>query len=518
MKQNRIDKVSIKFKPGAYGVYRSLNNKPWYALAEYVDNALQSYIDNKELLLKLNPQYQLRISIDISKEDDLIRIYDNAGGINYDNFLRAFEPANIPIDNTGLSEFGMGMKIASIWFCDHYKVRSSYIGEKMERSVHFDLNKVIKEEKEELDVINNNTCNEKSHFTEVTLTKLSKNAPTNQGLQLQKIQDHIASIYRKFIRKGELILEFNGEPLKYNESEILDESWYNDPNSKKIYWKKEVHFEQDKYSFTGYIALLKEMSGINSGLSLFRRGRVIKGSHDEKYHPKILCGQPGSPRDKRLFGELELDGFNVSFEKGSFTELEELDNLLELVKLELQSDNLSILKQGDHYRKVKSSIEKRSLAEQVVKSIKKKEDSEEYKKTLRKTVNSITPSYLQKAENESNKIDQLKTDILDKIDHRINFNGIEYVINFEIIHDKGFENLYTLNTRSNNDGTTAVNSRINLEHSFFANHTIFENKESFEPIISIIKGLIISELFSQTQGTIMGGNLRMNLNKILKTL
>ena len=98
MEQNKINKVSIKFKPGAYGVYRSLNNKPWYALAEYVDNAIQSYIDNKEQLLELHSDYQLRISIEINKEDDFIRINDNAGGINNKNFLRAFEPANICCD------------------------------------------------------------------------------------------------------------------------------------------------------------------------------------------------------------------------------------------------------------------------------------------------------------------------------------------------------------------------------------------------------------------------------------
>ena len=57
-----------------------------------------------------------------------------------------------------------------------------------------------------------------------------------------------------------------------------------------------------------------------NGLSLFRRGRVIEGSHDEKYRPKVLCGQNGSPRYKRIFGELELEGFSVSFNKGSFQE------------------------------------------------------------------------------------------------------------------------------------------------------------------------------------------------------
>ena len=100
MQQNNIEQVSIKFKPGAYGVYRSLNNKPWYALAEYVDNAIQSYLDNEQKLIEITPSYKLKIEIEVNQNDDFIRIFDNAAGINYNNFLRAFEPANIPIDNT----------------------------------------------------------------------------------------------------------------------------------------------------------------------------------------------------------------------------------------------------------------------------------------------------------------------------------------------------------------------------------------------------------------------------------
>ena len=45
----KIDKVSIKFKAGAYGAYRSMNNKVWYALAEFVDNALQRLSPNGQI-------------------------------------------------------------------------------------------------------------------------------------------------------------------------------------------------------------------------------------------------------------------------------------------------------------------------------------------------------------------------------------------------------------------------------------------------------------------------------------
>jgi hypothetical protein len=90
--------------------------------------------------------------------------------------------------------------------------------------------------------------------------------------------------------------------------------------------EKRHKFFFGKYKVTGFIGILNTMSTSEvNGLSLFRRGRVIEGSHDEKYRPKAICGQMGSPRYKRIFGELELDGFAVSFNKGSFQEQEDLD-------------------------------------------------------------------------------------------------------------------------------------------------------------------------------------------------
>ena len=46
--------VSIRHRPGTYNVYRNLNNNPWYALAEFVDNALQSFEANKRSIKKID--------------------------------------------------------------------------------------------------------------------------------------------------------------------------------------------------------------------------------------------------------------------------------------------------------------------------------------------------------------------------------------------------------------------------------------------------------------------------------
>ena len=63
-------------------VLRHLNYKPWFALAEFVDNSLQSYEQNKQALRNIDGQtFRLRVEIEISRIDAAIVVRDNAAGI-----------------------------------------------------------------------------------------------------------------------------------------------------------------------------------------------------------------------------------------------------------------------------------------------------------------------------------------------------------------------------------------------------------------------------------------------------
>ena len=46
--------ITIDVRPavGVYAIYRRPSYKPWYAIAEFVDNSTQSYYDHKTELLR----------------------------------------------------------------------------------------------------------------------------------------------------------------------------------------------------------------------------------------------------------------------------------------------------------------------------------------------------------------------------------------------------------------------------------------------------------------------------------
>lgn len=358
-------KVSIATTPLVYQTFRYISNKVWNALAEYVDNSIQSYLNHRDLLSKINPSGKLRVDIDIDFDSDIIRISDNAFGIDTTDFDRAFELANIPLDASGLNEFGMGMKVSSIWLSNLWKVDSKAYGEDVQRSVTFDLEKVIADEMLDLDVTES-ASDKSKHYTIVTLTKLSQNKPGKK--QLPWIKKHIASIYTKFIRDGILDLYVNGELMEYTPLKILNAPYYKTPNGKPILWKKDVSFNVDTnfhhYSVKGFIGILETQStSTDNGLLLFRRGRAIDSSGDEKFRPQSLSGDVGSPRYKRIFGELELEGFDVSFNKGTFLQDEDFEAFIELLRSDIASDrNFDIFGQAQHYTKPAPLPTKKNIA------------------------------------------------------------------------------------------------------------------------------------------------------------
>src|SRR5215468_3423439 len=97
---------SVDIRPGVtiLSVLRHLNYKPWFALAEFVDNALQSYIEHEGALKQVHgPGFRLVVQIDIDGGPPAtLKVRDDACGIARANYPRAFRPAEVPPDRSGL--------------------------------------------------------------------------------------------------------------------------------------------------------------------------------------------------------------------------------------------------------------------------------------------------------------------------------------------------------------------------------------------------------------------------------
>ena len=122
-----VRELNIQPQAGVIGVFSRLNYKPWYAIAEFVDNSTQSFYSHLQELEKCGVT-DVNIDINYDSENDILTITDTAYGMEYDDFARAVKIDSPPEDKTGRNEFGMGLKTAASWFGNIWSVRSTQLG------------------------------------------------------------------------------------------------------------------------------------------------------------------------------------------------------------------------------------------------------------------------------------------------------------------------------------------------------------------------------------------------------
>ena len=361
--------IEIRPEVTVLSVLRHLNYKAWFAIAEFIDNALQSAIANEERLKALHGgNFQLTVDVRFdATEPGQIVITDNAAGIPIADFPRAFRAAQIPTDRSGLSEFGMGMKSAACWFAETWSVRTKAIGESAERTIHFDVKHIVENKIESLDT-EVRDVDPTAHYTVVSLRGLHH---IPQGRTVGKIKEHLASIYRVFLRDGRLILRFNDESLSYQSPKVLKAIRNLAPGSVmqgdgavSVEWRKEIQLDfGDGQRVTGFAALREVGSTTLAGFALFRRDRLIVGSYDDTYRPAYIFKQTNSYPYQRLYGELHVEGFEVSHTKDGFRWEEYEDIFLGFLKEAIEKQPLDLLAQAENYRALPS---KKSIEAQAV--------------------------------------------------------------------------------------------------------------------------------------------------------
>ena len=518
--------VSIATKPLVYSAFRYINNKVHNALAEYVDNSIQSYLDNRELLSKINPGQKLSVRITIDPERDIITIKDNAYGISEKYYDTAFELANIPLDASGLNEFGMGMKVSSIWLSNLWTVETSAYGEAFKKTLVFDLNDVVDKEKLSLDV-KNEPANYEEHYTLITLQQLSQNKPSPR--QLNSIKKHLASIYSKYIREGSLDLFVNDELLEVAELKVLNAPYWENPEGPSILWKKPIKFDAGQYHVRGFIGLLETMStSTDNGFLLFRRGRVIGSSYEDRYRPTCLCGETGSPRFKRVFGELELEGFHVSFTKNSFTEGDDFEMFIKLLADDLKKDkSFRIFDQGQNYKKPSNPVTPK-VAKSLTQTL-----AQTFSRPVVRTTPAPITTKIESSPSQSN-INTGRSDEYTGNNDTQNNNQINapkaseqistpeateitidgYSFALVLDHVKGEDTgwLYDLSKI----GDDKFKTQLNLTNKYFERFGAdFKSDDGYLPVAAIIKAMISAELSLQNGGDESGGVFRNMFNKLI---
>jgi hypothetical protein len=504
----------INIRPGVtvLSVLRHLNYRPWFALAEFVDNAIQSFLDWKDEIARQNgSEAKLVVDIDLDPTDSgRITVRDNAAGIHAKDYPRAFRPAELPADRSGLCEFGMGMKSAACWFSPVWSVRTSALGEDKEKAVVFDISQIVRDELEELDV-QVRPAPKNAHFTEIVLTELH-HIPV--GRTMGKIKEHLRDIYRMFTREGVLTLRLDGEELTYQEPRILTAPHYRRPNGKPLTWRKEFDFDFGQgLRAHGFAAIRQTASTTHSGFALFRRHRLIQGSADEGYRPELIFGKPNSFAYQRVFGEIHLEGFEVSHTKDGFKWDENEEPFLDLLKDELTDDKLPLLQQAREYRVERQRHEYRRGAEAATThtSVSIREHVPPVLATLRQEPSAgPPPQELAPASAASRRVIDLE------------LRGQAWRIVLELTDDPAIGEWLEISDQVARDHTDAdaesrriVGLRLSLIHPFMQRFG-GTDADQIEPLLRVAAALGLAEVAARDSGVRKAGTIRRNVNELLR--
>lgn len=457
--------------------------------------------------------YQLAVDIDIDIDGEgRITIEDNAGGIHREDFDRAFRAAEVPPDRSGLSEFGMGMKSASIWFARRWSVETTGVGDPNVYLVNFDIDRVLTGDVSELPVLSEPAPID-AHYTRITLWDLNQ---FPRGRTLGKIRDHMRDIYRVFLRNGTLRLTVAGERMAYEEPRVLHavdararDGMLNGVAADVVEWKKPIEIRTPSgVSITGFAALREEGSTREAGFSLFRRGRVIVGSGDSPYRPRAIFGAGNTYRSQRLFGELHVDGLPVSHTKDGFQWGEDEEEFLELLRAVLDAEPLPLLKQAEDYRARTVTRRQAQIIQDATES------------TARSAQQQLPDLLAAVEKQEGDDADPHR----DALAHLGSVAGAREVafdldrrrwrITVSAAQDAAASNWLSKTIDRSVPGHVTVSVMLHAGHPFISQFALGD-KDSFEAVLRIAVALVVAESLTQEAGLNFTGQMMRNINAVL---
>lgn len=264
--------VTIDIRPAVsvYATYRRLSYKPWYAIAEFVDNSTQSYYDHRAELIEAFGQEEgpsnLRVEVAYDNERNALTIVDNAHGMEMEELTRAVVLDRPPPDPTGRCEYGMGLKTAACWFGTTWTIRTSKLGSNRLYTAQVHVPDLV-DSKQESIAAEVSTAEQATHYTSIKIEGLYKPI---RGRTQSRVKDQLGSMYREDLRSGEIDILWNGEPISFEEPNFLEEDLNNGVAN---VWRKsfaiDVPWESEGTALraTGWVGVRTPGSQRDAGLS-----------------------------------------------------------------------------------------------------------------------------------------------------------------------------------------------------------------------------------------------------------
>jgi len=509
------EKVDITPSVNIFSLFERLNYKPWTALAEFVDNSLQSFLDHQARLSGARPpQSRVQVEIEFDEDADEIVVRDDAAGISIADFPRAFRIATPPPNPTGLNEFGMGMKCAAFWFSSRWRVRTHSLLDAACREVEFDRDRIKAERLSDLPVRLVGSAQGAGHGTTITLTGVGSRMPRTRTIQ--KVREFLADIYRVPLREGRLILIVEGEACEAQSPAFLDAPLCvkaGQASGPPLTWRKDFRIQlEGGRVIRGFAGILAEGKRGSAGFTLFRRGRVVDGFPGQRWMPERIFGARNSFESLRIFGELHLDGFSVSSQKDQIDWNDFEDAAIDLIRQEMERSPLPIIRQARLHRVTQESAS--DLPQALT------EAAERTGRSLESAT--ITDQSVAVGREDLRPQPKLSTEPEDLVarprSYLVPVEGGDWRVEFSFVKrgdaGKWIDVRGASEDLQDEKGVRLLQISLLVSHPFMRNFVRGE-PEHLEPVLRLAAALAIAERMARDAGVRVSATIRTRLNRIL---
>ena len=365
------------------------------ALAEFVDNSVQSFVDKQKAIKSIDgSEASLRILITIDSKNRQIVIEDNASGINREDFQRAIRMGgdeNFRYPSGSLSAYGIGMKSSAIWFSNTWSIETSALGSKEKLVTTFDLDKLLASGATKIEV-KREAEESKKHYTKIIINNCLRDLEKKEEYFKDDVLAYLQETFFKF-KDVSIAIIYDGLTLSTEKAYLDTPSPLNFPvvnkngvpiSNKSVIWRKTINLNYAGRPVKGFIMIMHRGGYHSPGIRLLRNRRVILGTKGggRQNKPGILLKTSNKYSAQRFYGEISLNEFPVNFTKTDFDE--DLNGLYRMLHAELTGDGsttgVNYLQQAERFRKGKSGKSEKDKTDKEKKSSKKKKSASQSSK------------------------------------------------------------------------------------------------------------------------------------------
>lgn len=500
--------MEFKVNPGILGRYKNLNYQAWYAIAEFVDNSLHSFLENQNKLKQFGID-RLKVSVSYDTNDGgILRVIDNSSGMTLLDLEDALEVGRPKKKSTNqLSEFGMGMKTSSIWLGNRLTIKTKHYSEEIERTVSIDITEVVKSnlkvQIKEREVANSNRkC--------YTIIEVEDHNRKFQGRTLGVIQDVLKSMYSKYIQAGLMELYWGDSQL---EPEMLNPMQTHSGNI----LRKEFTFKINEKTVQGFVGILDKGSGKKAGFSIYRNNRLIQGYPETNFKPREIFSSEGGTNNtvnQRVFGEIIMDGFEVTHTKDGISFQGDEERLFREQLKEHSNYFINIANQGlDEIRADDGTLNTTSSSAKIIKegldadleNLKFVEAYDELELEVSSTIESV-PEFIEQEAVDKNLL----------YERTFSFNKGNEVKHIKVYLSEG-DSFAPYLTIDENFEDSVLRVIINLKHAFVRS-VKEKGNEAFKDFLlhCSLDALAENKLMHKDSGTINPSEFRIAKNTFLR--